>query len=60
MLINFLETISENYNVRIVGTDERLLSEYDGRNSIDEKYNNSEVLRIDIVNENTFEIMIYE
>ena len=59
MLIDFLQTIADNYNVIIVDTAENVVSVYDGKNSIDEKYNTYEVLRIDIIGENTFQIMIY-
>ena len=59
MLIEFLQTIADNYNVVIVDTAENIVSVYDGKDSIDEKYNNYEVLRIDIIGSNTFQIMIY-
>lgn len=59
MLIDFLQTIADNYNVVIVDTMENVVSVYDGKDSIDEKYNNMDVLRIDIIGKNTFQIMVY-
>lgn len=59
MLIDFLQTIADNYNVVVVDTAENVVSVYDGKDSIDEKYNSYEVLRIDIIGLNTFQIMIY-
>lgn len=59
MLIDFLQTIADNYNVVIVDTAENVVSVYDGKDSIDEKYNTMDVLRIDIIGKNTFQIMVY-
>ena len=59
MLIDFLQTIADNYNVVIVDTAENVVSVYDGKDSIDEKYNEMDVLRIDIIGKNTFQIMVY-
>ena len=59
MLLDFLQTIADNYNVVVVDTAENVVSVYDGKDSIDEKYNSYEVLRIDIIGKNTFQIMVY-
>lgn len=55
----FLEIADENSNCYILDTDSKVLSVYDGRNSIDSKFNNSIIKKIYSEN-NAFMIVIDE
>lgn len=62
MLRDFFTTIASNYNVIIVDCLGNVLETHNGKKEIifrDSKYFNYEVLRVDIKNNNTFEIMVY-
>lgn len=56
-LIELLSLISENAHVVVTDRDCKQLSYYDGRNSIDEKYNDVNVIKIDLLG-NALNIMI--
>lgn len=47
-LIELLELINENNTVQLINAEKELLKEglYDGKNSIDEKYNSQEIILI--------------
>jgi len=45
-LIDLLAICNENVHMTVCDTDDNLLAVYDGKNSIDEKYNNCNVLGI--------------
>lgn len=53
-LIDLISVIKDNTNVRITFGDFFVISEYDGKNSIDAKYNNCEVLSVEIVNDKLY------
>lgn len=56
-LIDLLSITSEVTNVNVYNLDGDLLTFYDGKNSIDEEYNNIEVFEIN-VNNNYLEVII--
>lgn len=45
-LIDLLNVYDENDNLTVVNSDDDFLSCYDGKNSIDEKYNECEIIKI--------------
>ena len=45
-LIDFLAVCSDNAHITVSDTDDNLLGVYDGKNSIDNKYNRCRVLGI--------------
>ena len=56
-LIDLLSVTSEITNVNVYNLDGDLITFYDGKNSIDEKYNDIEVFEIN-VNSNDLEVII--
>ena len=56
-LIDLLSVTSEVTNVNVYNLDGDLLTFYDGKNSIDEEYNDIEVFEIN-VNNNDLEVII--
>lgn len=46
LLIELLEVISESANIEVYNTNWELLTEYNGRDNIDKKYNNCKVVYI--------------
>lgn len=45
-VIDILSIYDENSNLTVVNSDDDWLATYDGKNSIDEKYNDCEVIKI--------------
>lgn len=57
-LIELLETCNDSMNVNIYNEDNELISWYDGRDSIDEAFNNNLVSWIYPVSENVLNVGI--
>ena len=57
-LIDILEIYSENDKLTVVDTLERVVSAYDGKNSIDEDLNDCEVIKIEPLNYDEVVVMI--
>ena len=58
-LLKILSIISEYTNINVINSEYETISKYDGKNSIDEKLNDKEVLEISIKN-NELIIMVNE
>ena len=57
-LIDFIEVYSENDKLTVIDTLERVVTNYDGKNSIDEEYNDYEVIKIEPLNYDETVVMI--
>lgn len=55
-LIDLLDVLTERSNVAVAGEEsDEFIATYDGRNSIDPKFNNAEVLSVDFCAEMSLE-----
>lgn len=57
-LEELLVTINESTNVNVYNLEKQKIAHYDGKNSIPQKYNNTEVNSVD-VKDNSLEVIVY-
>ena len=48
-LIDLISIVDENYKVEVYDLNGHKIAEYNGKDGIDEKYNNSEVEKVEVV-----------